>query len=204
VRAKHRLRIPWAHCCEARPRALVLRGRRATTRAREQGIGSGFATRTCPEPSTGQGDVGTQRRRNRTHLLGRRQRRGPQTRQLYTAGTSEPGAVQCAVPAFAVIRHALDRRRPVRLLTWKRGARALTQVTDVKRIASNNAGALRQARVRTPFNSSFVSLPRTCSAAKLGGGCWQSLLAVDCRGKACLRKCMHLCGRAIACPHPQL
>ena len=158
------------------------------------------------EASTGR-DVGTERRRNRAHLLGRRQRRGPQTRQLYTAGTSEPGAVQCAVPAFAVNRHALARRRPVRLLTWKRGARALTQVTDVKRIALNTpgAGALRQARVRTHFNSPFVSLPRKCSAAKLGGGCRQSLLAVDCRGRACLHKCMQLCGRvcARACPHPQ-
>ena len=93
--------------------------------------------------------------------------------------------MQCAVPrpAFAV-KHALALRRPVRLLKWKRGARALTQVTDVKRIALNTTGALRQARVRTPFNSSLVSLPRTCSAAK----------------RACLRKRMRLrgrvCGRA--------
>ena len=102
--------------------------------------------------------------------------------------------MQCAVPrpAFAV-KHALALRRPVRLLKWKRGARALTQVTDVKRIASNTAGALRQARVRTPFNSSLVSLPRTCSAAKLGGGCgirspWQGMFAqTHAFARACVR-----------------
>ena len=55
MRAKHRLRSPWAHCCEARPRALVRRGRRATTRAREQGIGSGFATGACRSKKQAQG-----------------------------------------------------------------------------------------------------------------------------------------------------
>jgi len=96
--------------------------------------------------------------------------------------------VQCAVPrpAFAV-KHALALRRPVRLLKWKRGARALTQVTDVKRIALNTTGALRQARVRTPFNSSLVSLPRTCSAAKLGGGCWHWIAVA---GHVCANACV--------------